>query len=169
MTQSPPPDVPESFTATRTGRRLRRAVEPRLPEGDRLLAWTRAWVSHDGPARLLAVRYRDFVVLTDRTLMCWSAGFLTRRPRRRVLFDRLEECAVEPVGRHPGRSLRVRAFARRPLRFDFPRGTGPEFARLLTARVAAARAVPASAAAGEPPAHEPQPERRPSEEAPWRA
>jgi len=168
MSQSPPPEVPESFTATRAGRRLRRAVGRRLPDGDRLLAWTRAWVSNDGPARLLAVRYRDFVVLTDRTLMCWSTGFLTRRPRRRVLCERLEECAVEPVGRR-GRSLRVRAFARRPLRFDLPRRSGPEFARLLVDRVAAARAVPTPNPAGPPPALDPQTERRPSEEAPWRA
>jgi hypothetical protein len=126
-------------------------------------------VSHDGPAQVLAVRYRDFVVLTDRTLVCWSTGFLTRRPRRRVLFERLEGCAVEPVGRHPDRSLRLHAVGRRPLRFDFPRRTGPEFARLLTERVAAARAVPASRPAAAPSAPAPQPQRQSSEEAPWRA
>lgn len=169
MTPSPQPDVPESFTATRAGRRLLRAVEGRLPADDRLLAWTRAWVSHDGPAQVLAARSRDFVVLTDRTLMCWSTGFLTRRPRRRVLFERLEGCAVEPVGRRPDRSLRVRAVGRRPLRFDFPRRTGPQFARLLTERVAAARAVPASRPAATPSAEGPQPQRPRSEEAPWPA
>lgn len=140
MTKHPPPAAPDPFGTRRAGRRLRRAVEPHLDDGEAVVAWTRAWVSRDGRAQWLAVRHRDYVVLTDRALRCWSAAFLSRRPRRQVLLDRLDRCVVESVGRHPDRSVRVRTFARRPLRFDLPRRGGAAFARLLASLAADVRA-----------------------------
>ncbi len=56
-------------------------------------------------------RYRDIVVVTDRRLMLWEVGMLSRRPRRRVLADRLAEITVEDVSR---------AGTRRRLRFSKP-------------------------------------------------
>ena len=136
--QDQPPSVPEPFRRTWTGRRLERLVQPRLEPGEALVGWSRAWVSRDGRANWLEVRNRDFVVLTDRRLMFWSTGFLTRRPRRRVLLDRLDQCEVEPVGRHPSRAVRVRAFARPPLRLELSRRSGDAFVRELAERVAEA-------------------------------
>lgn len=150
MPPPPPPAATDPFGARRAGRRLRRAVEPHLDDGEVVVAWTRAWVSRDGRAQWLAVRHRDYVVLTDRALRCWSAAFLTRRPRAQVLVDRLDRCVVESVGRHPDRSVRVRTFARRPLRFDLPRRGGAAFARLLATRAAGARGAGGPGAAPGP-------------------
>jgi hypothetical protein len=90
----------------RTEQRLQRAVQARLEPDEHLVAWTQAWVSRYRRFHsLLALRNRDFAVVTDRRLMLWSTGFFTRRPKRRVLADRLDEIAIESTSRDPGRRM----------------------------------------------------------------
>jgi hypothetical protein len=99
-----------------TEQRLRRAVDARLEPDETFVAWTRAWVSrHRKFHFVLASRNRDFAVVTDRRLMLWSAGTFTRRPRRRVLADRLDEITIESISRDPGRRVACRRAGRRPL------------------------------------------------------
>jgi hypothetical protein len=100
----------------RSEQRLRRAVDARLEPGEAFVTWTRAWVSRHQPLHwLLANRNRDYAVLTDRRVMLWSAGFFTRRPRRRVLADRLDEIIVESISRDPGRRVACQRPGRRAL------------------------------------------------------
>jgi hypothetical protein len=90
----------------RTEQRLQRAVEARLEPDEHLVAWTPAWVSRYQRFHfLLALRNRDFAVVTNRRLMLWSTGFFTRRPKRRVLSDRLDELTIESTSRDPGRVM----------------------------------------------------------------
>jgi hypothetical protein len=113
----PPPSDP--FATTTAARRLRELLTPRLRTGEEPLAWARAWISRDSRYPWLQARTFDFLVLTDRRLMLWSSGFFSRQPRRRVLTDRLDDLtAVEAVGRHPRRTLRVKALGRKPLLFE---------------------------------------------------
>jgi hypothetical protein len=99
-----------------TEQRLRRVVEARLEPDEVFVAWTRAWVSRYRQLHwLLSVRNRDYAVVTDRRLMLWSAGFFTRRPRRRVLAERLDEVTVESTSRDPGRRMACSRAGRRPL------------------------------------------------------
>jgi hypothetical protein len=96
--------------------RLRQAVEARLEPDESFVAWTRAWVSRWQRFHwLLSLRNRDYAVVTDRRIMLWSAGFFTRRPRRRVLADRLDEITVASIGRDPGRVMTCSRPGRRPL------------------------------------------------------
>jgi hypothetical protein len=100
----------------RTEQRLRRLVDGRLEPDETFIAWTRAWVSRYRRFHwLLSLRNRDFAVVTDRRLMLWSAGFFTRRPRRRVLAERLDEVTVESTSRDPGRRMACSRAGRRPL------------------------------------------------------
>ena len=71
-------------------------------------SWRGAARGSREPATLqqLAARWRDVVVVTDRRLLLFSVGHFTRRPRRRVLADRLDELTVDDVGTHPGARLR---------------------------------------------------------------
>jgi len=95
---------------------VQRLVRPLLEPGETLVGWVRAWVSPAMRAHaLLAARTRDVAVLTDRRLMLYATGFFTRRPRRRVLVDRLDELTVVPVGRQPERRLRLEKAGHRPL------------------------------------------------------
>ena len=149
----------KSFDNGRIGRRLRKLAIARLEGDERLLTWDRAWISRDGRySTAFAARTRDFAVLTDRRLMLWSTGFFTRGPRRRVLTDRLDDLTVEDIGGTPLRMLRVRAFARRPLRFEFSR-RAPQFPRLLV------ELVNGAAPAAHPDLPKPP---DPPEDAPWR-
>jgi hypothetical protein len=101
---------------SRTEQRLHRVVAARLEPDETLVAWTRAWVSRYRTFHfLLASRNRDFAVVTDRRLMLWSAGTFTRRPRRRVLAERLDEVTIESVSRDPGRRVACSRAGRRPL------------------------------------------------------
>jgi hypothetical protein len=105
----------------RTERRVRSVVEPRLEPGETFVAWTPAWVSRQQRLhRVLAARTRDFAVVTDRRIMLWSTGFFTRRPRRRVLAERLDECTIT-VGRGGLRRVSVRKPAQRALLLEFGR------------------------------------------------
>lgn len=95
-------------------RRIRGAS--RLEKGEEIVAWCRAWVSRDRLLHLLlAARHRDFAVVTDRRILLVSARFFSRRPRRRVHADRLDEITVTSTGRRPGRCLRIEAAAHAPL------------------------------------------------------
>jgi hypothetical protein len=90
----------------RTEQRLQRAVQARLEPDEHLVAWTPAWVSRYRRFHvLLSLRNRDFAVVTNRRLMLWSTGFFTRRPKRRVLSDRLDELTIESTSRDPGRVM----------------------------------------------------------------
>jgi hypothetical protein len=96
--------------------RLRRAVDGRLEPDETFIAWTRAWVSRYRRFHwLLSARNRDYAVVTNRRLMLWSAGFFTRRPRRRVLAERLDEVSIESTSRDPGRQMACRRAGRRAL------------------------------------------------------
>ncbi|HEX5613962.1 MAG TPA: hypothetical protein VFZ83_02295 [Acidimicrobiia bacterium] len=101
-------------------RRLLRAVERRLEPDEVVRAWSRAWVSPVRTVQWLAPRHRDFVVVTDRRLMLWAAGFWSRRPRRRVLTERLDEIGIAP-GR--GASVRITPPERKPILLEL--GTTP--------------------------------------------
>lgn len=160
---SEPRDSPDGGLGDRghAARRLRQLAAARLEGGEELLGWTRVWVSRDGRfAGVLGARTRDFAVLTNHRLMLWSIGFFTRRARRRVLTDRLSDLTVDDIGRVPYRRLRVRAFARPALRFEFGRREPARaFAVELGSRVATLKAGPVPKLS-EPTAEE--------ETAPWR-
>lgn len=131
MTPAQPGD--DLFAGSIVARRLGVVVTDRLEHREHVVAWGRAWVSRDGPLSVLfAARTRDFVVLTDRRVMLWSTGFVSRMPQRRVMVNRLVSVRVEPVeGRYPDRSIRVLALHRNPLRFDF--GGDDQSRRLVAA------------------------------------
>ncbi|MDQ1534071.1 MAG: hypothetical protein QOF28_1832 [Actinomycetota bacterium] len=89
-----------------TERRLRDQAVARLEPGETIVVWCRAWVSKARSFQRLAPRWRDVAVVTDRRLLLFGVGHFTRRPRRRVLVDRLDELILADVGAHPGRGLR---------------------------------------------------------------
>ncbi|HEY5012262.1 MAG TPA: hypothetical protein VIK61_06100 [Acidimicrobiia bacterium] len=98
-----------------TERRLRAAGFARLEPDEQIVIWCRAWVSKIGRFQRFAPRWRDVAVLTDRRLLLFGVGHFTRRPRRRVLADRLDELAVADVGLHPGRGLQCSRPGRSPM------------------------------------------------------
>jgi hypothetical protein len=89
-----------------TERRLRAPGFARLEPDEEIVTWCRAWVSRAGRLQNFAARWRDVAVVTDRRLLLFGVGHFTRRPRRRVLADRLDELALADIGPHPGRGLR---------------------------------------------------------------
>jgi hypothetical protein len=103
--------------------RFRAIVHRRLEPGEEIVATARVWSARPSRLPLLAARYRDDVVVTDRRLMVWECGWLTRRPRRRVLADRLDNIAVVDrtrARRDDGaiRRVRVEHPGRRSVVFD---------------------------------------------------
>jgi hypothetical protein len=98
-----------------TDRRLRAPGFARLEVDEEIVVWSRAWVSKAGRFQRLAPRWRDVVVVTDRRLLLFGVGHFTRRPRRRVLADRLDELQIGDVGTHPGRGLRCSRPGRAPM------------------------------------------------------
>ena len=88
-----------------TERRLRATGFARLEADEEIVTWCRAWVSKAGRFQRLAPRWRDVAVVTDRRLLLFGVGHFTRRPRRRVLADRLDELALGDIGIRPGRGL----------------------------------------------------------------
>jgi hypothetical protein len=150
----------------RTEQRLRRLVDARLEPDESFVAWTRAWVSRYRRFHwLLSLRNRDFAVVTDRRLMLWSAGFFTRRPRRRVLAERLDEVTVESTSRDPGRRMACSRAGRRPLLLELgkddrsdhfsielrDRAVAASRQAKQAAATAASAAAPAAALPPEPP------------------
>jgi len=89
-----------------TERRLRAPGFARLEIDEVIVTWCRAWVSKAGRFQRFAPRWRDVAVVTDRRLLLFGVGHFTRRPRRRVLADRLDELALGDIGTRPGRGLR---------------------------------------------------------------
>ena len=102
---------------SRAGRRLETLAKQRLEESETITDWCRIWYSRPVRWRWAAARYRDFVVITDRRLMMYSAGVFTRLPRRRVLADRLDDLTV--VQRESPRRLHISHPSHPPLLFEF--------------------------------------------------
>jgi hypothetical protein len=103
----PPPQQPN-----RAERRLRARLDP----GERLITWTRGWVSCDGHMHtMFAARTRDFAVISDRRLYLYSTGFFTRRPRRRVYASDFDKLQVSSTSTHRGHRLRIASRMHRPL------------------------------------------------------
>lgn len=108
-------------------RRLRRHVERRLEPDEQVRAWCRAWVSPVRSLQWLAPRHRDFVVVTDRRLMLWAAGFWSQRPRRRVLTERLDELVIAPLRGAP--AVRITPPERKPILLELGTGAHAKAAR----------------------------------------
>lgn len=114
------PLSPARPSDARTERRLLARATPRLEPGETVVAWCRAWYSRPVRLRAFAARYRDFVLLTDRRLLMWSSGAVTRAPRRRILADRLADLRVTPARRnertvhidHPSHPAMILEFGR---------------------------------------------------------
>ena len=106
-----------------TERRLRSRAIARFEPDEEIVVWCRAWVSKVGHFQSLAPRWRDVAVVTDRRFLLFGVGHFTRRPRRRVLADRLDERSLADVGAHPGRGLRCARPGRPPMRLAL--GTDP--------------------------------------------
>ncbi len=98
-----------------TEARLQANSSTRFEADETIVAWCRAWVSKPQPFQRLAGRWRDIVVVTDRRLLLFAVGHFTRRPRRRVLADRLDELTIVDIGAHPGRTLRCEQAGRPPM------------------------------------------------------
>jgi hypothetical protein len=110
------PSAPQSSAPPPVERR----IQAKLPAGESIVAWGRAWVSRDGRfAAVVAARTLDFAVLTDDHLYLYSTGFFSRRPRRRVYAMSLDRLYVEDCGAKRGARLRVRAEEHRPLLLEF--------------------------------------------------
>lgn len=118
----------------RTETRVRRAAAARLEPDETIVAWTRAWYSRVRRVQRLAARYRDIAVLTDRRLLMFEVGHFTRRPRRRVLADRLDELTVEDVSAaRDGSRVRFAKAGHRPMLLELGAGAGVEFGACLLA------------------------------------
>jgi hypothetical protein len=123
-----------------TDRRLREQVLRRLEPDERVLAWARAWVSPTRTHQWLAPRHRDFVIVTNRRLMLWAAAHWTRRPRRRILTERLDTALVVPIPADDVRTVHVTLPERKPLVIEFgksPQARSTAFALVEQARRAA--------------------------------
>ena len=83
-------------------RRLHEIAKKRLEPGEEILGTCRVWYSRPAVHHWAAARFRDYVVLTDRRLLMYSAGWLTRQPRRRVLADRLDDLILNEGHSAPG-------------------------------------------------------------------
>lgn len=131
-----------------TERRLRDHAVSRLESDEEIVVWSRAWVSKAGRFRRLAPRWRDVAVVTDRRLLLFGVGQFTRRPRRRVLADRLDELSLADIGAHPGRGLRCERPGRAPMLLEL--GKDPwsrRFVQELQDRAGASRTGVTAAAA----------------------
>jgi hypothetical protein len=112
-----------------TERLLQNNSLTRLEPDEKVIVWSRAWVSKAGRLQRLAPRWRDVAVVTDRRLLLFGVGHFTRRPRRRVLADRLDELTLSDVGAQAGRGLRCSRPGRSPMLLEL--GTDPWSRRLV--------------------------------------
>jgi hypothetical protein len=125
--------------------RFRTLVHRRLEPGETIVATARVWSARPNRFPALAARFRDDVVVTDRRLMVWECGWWTRRPRRRVLADRLDDIMVtgttkaqREAGTHTVASIRVDHPGRPSLVFDIGAdGASQKFAMSLLTSIAA--------------------------------
>jgi hypothetical protein len=109
---SQPVPEPSATAVPRAERRLRR----KLRDDEPLVAWGRAWVSREGRMHtLFAARTLDFVVLTDDSLIVFSTGFFSRRPRRRVYREPLDRLFASERRARRGRRIAIWTKGRRPL------------------------------------------------------
>jgi hypothetical protein len=109
-----------------------------------IIGISQGWVSRDAKWHAFAARYLDFVMLTDEHLVCFSTGFFSRRPRRRVFREPLNSLVVIPRGQEPIRALRIVGDFNRPLLFQLKSDANSlAFARELVERTRAAVRYPA--------------------------
>jgi hypothetical protein len=134
-----------------TERRLRAPGFARLEADEDIVTWCRAWVSKAGHLQRLAPRWRDIAVVTDRRMLLFGVGHFTRRPRRRVLADRLDELALADIGAVPGRGLRCTRPGRPPMLLELGRDPwSRRFAQELQDRVGAAAVAAGADGAASP-------------------
>jgi hypothetical protein len=134
----PSPTARDEQRDARIESRLQRLVGA----DEALVAWTQGWVSREVRLhRLLAARTLDFAVVTDRSLILFSTGFFTRRPRRRVYDSRFERIfVVDDTVARGRRRLRVTSRDAKPLWFELDASDrAATFADELTARSKAAQ------------------------------
>ena len=132
-----------------TEQRLRTRGFARLEPDEQIVTWCRVWVSKAGRFQRLAPRWRDVAVITDRRLLLFSVGHFTRRPRRRVLADRLDEITIADIGTHPGRGLHSSRPGRAPMLIEL--GSDPWSRKLGNELQARAGQAPVPAPADELP------------------
>jgi hypothetical protein len=114
LPSSPPPPtvIGPPRQPSRSERRLRAKLEP----GERLILWTRGWISRDGRLHsVLAARTLDFAVITDRRLLFFATGFFSRLPRRRVYESEFQYLQVSSTGTKRGHRLRIVSPRHRPI------------------------------------------------------
>jgi len=124
---------------TRAGRQQTRLQA--IVGNEPIIRWSRGWVSREVRLHvLLAARTLDFLVLTDRSLMLVTTGFLSRRPRRLVYAANLDTIFVsdESVPRG-GRRLRIVSKSGHPLWIEL--GATSEQKAFAAALVARSRPV----------------------------
>lgn len=144
----------------RTDTRLRRLIAKRLEPGEDIVGWARIWYSRAGRLRVFSARYRDIALVTDRRLMLFEVGWLTRVPRRRVLVDRLADLTVEDVSRSgDGATVRFAKAGHRAMLLEFGRAGAPLGRELLER---CGRRVEPPDAQQPPGAPEPSPETGPA-------
>jgi hypothetical protein len=135
-------DPPEDH---RFVQRLRNLAGRKTSYQGRIIGITQGWMSRDGDFHVFAARYLDFAMLTDEHLVCFSTGFLSRRPRRRVFREPLNALVVIPRGDEPFRTLRIVGDFNRPLLFELRSDPNSlAFARELVARSREAVRMPAN-------------------------
>ena len=102
-------------SATRS-ERIAALLQRLIGDDETLVRWAHGWVSRETRLpRLLAARTLDFAALTDQSLVMFSTGFFSRRPRRRVYNTRLDQIFVVDVDVARGRRLRVTSRNGNPL------------------------------------------------------
>jgi len=110
-----------------------------------IIGITQGWMSRDSSFHIFAARYFDYAMLTDEHLVCFSTGFLSRRPRRRVFREPLNALVVIPRGDEPFRTMRIVGDFNRPLLFEVRSDDNSiAFARELVARSREAVRLPAN-------------------------
>jgi hypothetical protein len=108
-----------------------------------IIGITQGWVSRDAKWHAFAARYLDFVMLTDEHLVCFSTGFFSRRPKRRVFREPLNALVVIPRGDEPIRTVRIVGDFNRPLLFQLKKDPNSlAFAHELIERTRAAVRFP---------------------------
>ena len=110
------PAPPTLIGPPRQPSRAERRIRAKLEQGERLVMWTRGWISRDGRLHtVVAARTLDYAVITDRRLCLFSTGFFSRQPRRRVYESPFEFLQVSSTGSKRGHRLRICSPRHRPI------------------------------------------------------